>query len=119
MNLLSRVLVCERLRINEMSSYRIVGPSYTSLISSDAVLDILNSSRHGIREPIPCIPSDLRRPEEMAAELGTVPERKLMAWTRRVKNPCPHFRLNKQTTRFSARLLREWLDANSKPRRAR
>ena len=119
MSYLPREMICERLRICQRASYRLVPPSYSSFISSSEVLDLLNASRRGIREPLPCIPSDLRRPEEMAAELGTIPERKLMAWTRRWKNPCPHFRLNKLTTRFSARLVREWLDENSKPGRVR
>lgn len=116
-SLLTRELVCSRLRIGRRASYRLLPSSFDAFINSDELIDLLNSSRRGIREPISCVPSDLRRPEEMAAELETVPLKKLMAWTRRFKNPVPHFRPNKQVTRFSSRMVREWLDENCRRRR--
>ena len=117
MSYLSRQLVRERLRLGERQSYRIVGASYTSLIDGAELLDIVNAARRGIREPLTDIPSDLLTPEEMVVELGDcVTERKLMSWTRRRKNVPPHFRFNKQTTRFSSSRLREWIRANSKMR---
>lgn len=111
MNLLRRDLVCERLRLNRRASYRIVSPSRLSLISSDEILYILNHARRGPVDYLHDIPSDLRTPEEMAAKLGGVTAKMLLNWTHRTKNVAPHFRLNKQTTRFSERLLLAWLES--------
>ena len=43
---------------------------------------------------------------------------RILTWTRRKKNVPPHFRFNKQTTRFSCRLFFSWLEKNSKLRRS-
>lgn len=113
MYLLTRQHICDRLRFELRTSYRIVGASRLSLISSDDVLDILNTARRGIPEPLREIPSDLRTPEEMAAEIGGVTAQMLLTWTRRTKTMPPHFRFNKQTTRFSAKLLTAWIEERS------
>ena len=114
MTLLRRDLICDRLRLNRRSSYRIVPPSRLSLINSDEVLYVLNNARRGGIEYLHDIPSDLRTPEEMAAEIEGVTARDLLNWTRRTKNVAPHFRINKQTTRFSASRLLAWLDERSR-----
>jgi hypothetical protein len=115
MYLLSRQFICERLRLERRSSYRIVGVAQISLVKSDDVLDIINVARRGIDNPLESIPSDLRTPEEMANEIVGVTAKMLLNWTqRRTKNIPPHFRFNKQTTRFSAKLLIDWLNERSK-----
>lgn len=86
-----------------------------SLVNSDDVLHILNVARRGINNPLNTIPSDLRTPEEMASEIEGVTAEMLLTWTqRRTKNIPPHFRLNKQTTRFSAQLLIDWIKERSR-----
>lgn len=86
-----------------------------SLVNSDDVLNIINVARRGIDNPLEYIPSDLRTPEEMASEIRGVTAKMLLNWTqRRTKNIPPHFRLNKQTTRFSAKLLIDWLKDHSR-----
>lgn len=114
MTLLRRQLVCDRLRLERRASYRIIGPSRLSLINSDEVLCLLNRARRGGIEYLHDIPSDLRKPDEMAAEIEGVTARDLLNWTRRTKNVAPHFRINKQTTRFSASRLLAWLDERSR-----
>jgi hypothetical protein len=115
MFLLSRQFICNRLRLERRSSYRIIGASQMSLVNSDDVLDIINVARRGIDNPLKTIPSDLRTPEEMASEIKGVTAEILLNWTqRRTKNVPPHFRFNKQTTRFSAKLLKDWLNERSK-----
>ena len=108
MTLLRRQLVCDRLRLQRRASYRIIGSARLSLVSSDDVLCICNNARRGAIDALLDIPTDLLTPDEMAAEIG-VEAKALLAWTRRTKNIPPHFRFNKQTTRFSRSRLMAWL----------
>lgn len=113
MSLLKRKLVCERLRLKRRASYRIIGASRLSFISSDDVLALLNDAQRPLHvgmERLTEIPSDLRTPEEMAAEIGGVTAHDLLNWTRRKKNVPPHFRLNHSTTRFSSRRMMAWIE---------
>lgn len=119
MSLLRRQLVCDRLRLKRRASYRIVSPCRLSLISSDEILYLLNHARRGGMEYLTAIPSDIRTPDEMAAEIDGVTAHDLLNWTRRTKNVAPHFRLNKQTTRFSASRLMAWLKERSHTCRVR
>ena len=114
MNLLRRQLICERLRLERRTSYRIIGPSRLSLINSDEVLQLLNDARRGGIPYLYDIPSDLRTPDEMAAEIEGVTANDLLNWTRRTKNVPPHFRINKHTTRFSASRLLAWLEERTR-----
>jgi len=120
MTLLRRELVCDRLRLNTRSSYRVVPPSRLSLINSDEVLDVLNRARRGGMEYVRNIPIDLRTPEEMASEIDGVTARMLLTWSfRRTKNVPPHFYLNRHCIRFSASRLLAWLDERSRSCRKR
>ena len=114
MTLLSRQLVCDRLRLQRRASYHIVCASRLSLISSDDILDILNRASRGSRETLRDIPSDLRTPQEMADEINGFTPHMLLAWTRRTKNIPPHYRLNSHTVRFSASRLSAWLEERSR-----
>lgn len=116
MNFLRRSLICERLGLNVRQSYRIVGSSRSGLISSDEVLRILNRARRGIPAPFTFIPSDIMRPDEIAAETG-LPVGKLRSWTRRTRNVPPHIRLNGHTIRYPHALFVAWLADNSKVER--
>ena len=120
MTLLRRDLICDRLRLNLRSSYRVVPPSRLSLISSDEVLEVLNRARRGGMKPLRDIPSDIRTPEEMASEIGGVTSKMLVAWScRRTKNVPPHFYINRHCIRFSASRLLAWLDERSRTCRKR
>lgn len=109
--LLRRIDIRERLRLGLRQSYRIIPPSRCELINTDEVVDILNAARRGIREPFTILPSDLMTAEEISAVIldGLIPAKRVLAWTRRTKNVPPHFRFNKQTTRFPRRLFEEWI----------
>ena len=119
MSLLKRQFVCDRLRLQRRTSYRVIGASRLSLVSSEDVLDLLNGSRCGGMDELPCIPDDLRTPEEMAEEIGGITAKDLLNWTRRTKNVPPHFRLNSHTIRFSARRLMAWVEERSRVCRKR
>ena len=119
MTLLTRDFVCGRLAIQNRTSYRIVGTTRNGMIRSDELLELINKARRGIREPLTDLPSDLVTPDAAAAELGVVTKRQLHNWTcRRHKSVPPHFRFNKQTTRYSLRLLREWLEDGARRKTA-
>lgn len=121
MNYLDRPLVCKRLALSPRQSYRIVSPSYGSLINSDELLHVVNEARRSIREPLDSIPCDIVTAYELAKDESLnalVSAERILTWTRRKKNVPPHFRFNKQTTRFSCRLFFSWLEKNSKLRRS-
>jgi hypothetical protein len=118
-HLLRRQLIRDRLRLKWRASYRIIGPSRPSPINSDEVLQLLNNARRGGIPYLHDIPSDLRTPDEMAAEIEGVTAHDLLNWTRRTKNVAPHFRINKQTTRFSASRLLAWLEERTRVVRKR
>lgn len=109
----NRELVNGMLRLAPRQSYRLVRKTPSGRISSDVLLELLNRSRVGIQDPISCFPCDLIKPEEAIAEYG-VTKSELRRWSRRKRNPSPHFRLNKYTIRYSKSLLGEWLMENSK-----
>lgn len=119
MNYLRRQTVCERLRLAERQSYRIVGSSYGERISSDEVVAVLNRARRGIDQPLDAIPSDLMTPDETVERFrdAEITTRELKAWMHRTKNIPPHFHFNKHTVRFSASRLRDWLAGRSRIRR--
>lgn len=122
MNYLPRPLILKRLKLSLRQSYRIIPPSYSSLINSDEILEIVNNARRGIREPLTGIPSDMMTAEEIANDPaigGIVSPKRILTWTRRKKNVPPHFRFNKQTTRFSRSGFFEWLSTQSQIRRKR
>ena len=111
----SRSFVNERLRLAVRQSYRLVPATASGRIRSDGVLLLLNRARVGIRNALSTLPSDLLTPDETVARFAGsgVTERDLRRWTRRSRNPAPHFRLNRSTVRFSAALLDAWLAETS------
>ena len=113
MHFYKRELVNGILRLAPRQSYRTVSGTASGLICSESLLELLNRSRVGIKEPLTCLPSDLIKPEEAELEYG-ITKRDLHKWYRRKRNPSPHFRLNKYTIRYSKSLLGEWLMENSK-----
>ena len=111
-----RDLLCARLRLKHRQSFRLVGSSRSGLISSDAIVSLLNRSRRGIPAALREIPSDLMLPDEVCAEWGITPK-ELRAWSRRKRNVAPHFRLNGHTRRYPREIFIRWLKANSTPER--
>jgi len=109
MHLVSREFLCERLKLSRWASYKLVPATSIRLISSDDVIALLNSSRRAREDEVDFIPSDVIKAEDAEVEFG-IPARKLMLWTRRSRNVAPHFRFNKQTTRFRKETLRKWID---------
>lgn len=113
----TREFVNERLKIGLFQSYRLIPATPSKRIRSDEVLSLLNRSRVGIRASIDKLPGDgfLLTPEETVAHFAEsgVTAADLRRWTRRSRNPAPHFRLNKKTVRFSANLLDGWLAETS------
>ena len=116
MFLYRRDMLCARLRLKLRQSFRLVGSSRSGLVSSDAIVSLLNRSRRGIPAALREIPSDLMLPDEVCAEWGITPK-ELRAWSRRKRNVAPHFRLNGHTRRYPRSTFLAWLSANSKPER--
>ena len=121
MHFLSRHFVNDRLRLSVYQSYRIVGePShYGERIRSDYVVELLNRSRCAGEDMVIDVPSDILKPEEMAAELAEsdISVKMLMNWTNRTRNPIPHYRLNKHTRRFRRASVLKWLETFSLSRK--
>lgn len=116
----NREFVNERLRLGFRQSYRLVPATPSGRIRSDNILLLLNRSRVGIQFAISALPSDLLTPEETVARFAQsgITLRDLRRWTHREKKVAPHFRLNRNTIRFSAAMLDRWLSENSKPKGA-
>lgn len=114
-----RSFVNERLRLADRQSYRLVPATPSGRIRSDNILSLLNRSRVGIAAPISALPCDILTPEETVvqfAESGITLD-DLRRWTHRRRKVVPHFRLNRNTIRFSAAMLDRWLAETSKPRK--
>jgi len=109
MHFISREFVCDRLKVSRWASYKLVPPTSIHLISSDDVIALLNGSRRAHEPEVDFIPSDVITAEEAESRFG-IPAKKLMRWTRRSTRVAPHFRINKQTTRFRADTLEKWLE---------
>lgn len=123
MNYLRRDLVNERLRLSRPASYRMIGSSRLSLISSDDVLEFLNGSRRGQQPVLTEIPSDICTAEELIEgdvtlkDSGITPHL-ILAWTNRRKNPPPHFRYDSHTRRFRRSSFRAWLAESTRLRKS-
>lgn len=118
----NRNFVCSRLRLGLRQSYRLLPSCYGAMISTDDMLDLINSARRQIAEPLADVPTDLMTAEELASvpELANsgVTAHKLLNWTRRrTKKVPPHFFISQQTVRFSKSRFLAWLDALAKRRR--
>lgn len=109
MHYVTRDFVCERLKVSQWASYGFVAATAIHRIPSDRVIRLLNRSRKAREAELDHIPADIITPEEAEAETG-IPARTLLVWTRRKVKVPPHFRLNKQTTRFRRSSLAEWLE---------
>lgn len=113
----TRDFVNKRLKLGLFQSYRIFPATPSKRIRSDAILSLLNRSRVGIGAAIDDIPGDgyLLTPEETVAYFAAsgVTDADLRRWTRRTRNPAPHFRINRSVIRFSAPLLDRWLAETS------
>lgn len=122
-HLLTRELICERLRISRSACYRLLDASRMSLISSDKVCDLLNRSRQG-EDMVTLIPSDLVTAEELAVMIApelhgiTKTLRFVKLSSRHVRNPMPHFRLNSHVWRYRVSSVRKWLDDFAKKERS-
>lgn len=113
MHYVTRQFVCERLKLSLWTSYRFVPANDVHRIRTDRVIDILNSSRRANEKALDFIPSDILTPEQAEEETG-IPAKTLLTWTRRAVKVPPHYRLNKQTTRFRRSSLAEWLERRSR-----
>lgn len=115
---LKRNVVCDKLRLKVRTSYALIGTAYGALISTDDILALLNRCRRAIPSPLEWMPADLATPDEMAAEPSLaesgITAHDLLNWARRTKNVAPHFRLSRQTIRFSRAIFLAWLDARSR-----
>lgn len=117
----TREWVDERLRLKPRQSYRIVPATPSGRIQDVNVLALLNRSRVGIRDALTLIPCDLMTPDETVAHFAesAITLADLRRWTHRTRNVPPHFRINRNTIRYSAEMLDNWLKENSAPQRRR
>lgn len=115
MHYLTRDFVCERLKIGLNASYKFAPATAIHRIPSDWIIKVLNRSRRAREEQLDYIPSDIITPDEAADEFG-IPAKCLLRWTRRAVKVPPHYRLNKQTTRFRRETLSKWLERKTDDR---
>lgn len=113
-HLLTRRALFARLRLSRSAGYRLFSSCRGRRISSDTVVDVLNRARRGGQPPLPYrvgVPDDLRTAEETAVALegAEVDARALLRWTRRARNPPPHFRINPRCVRFRVAEVEAWL----------
>ena len=109
---LDRKAVCRLLSLSPWASrmaYNGLRPRRLNLIASMDVVALLNRSSVGERAVEDGRIPQLLTADEVSAETG-IPVRRLLLATRRRRNRCPHFRINKQTTRFLLLSVVEWID---------
>lgn len=109
----TRKFVCERLRISAWASYGMFRATDIGRLPSDRVIALLNRSRKANEGRLDFIPSDIVTADELETETG-IPARKILAWTRRSVKIPPHFRFNKQTTRFRRSSFGAWLERRTR-----
>lgn len=115
----SRKFICERLGVSKWASYGMFAATSIGRIPSDRVIALLNESRKAGEERLDFIPSDIVTADQLAEETG-IPAHSILVWTRRRVKVPPHFRINKQTTRFRRSSFAAWLDIQcSKPKHSR
>lgn len=112
MNYLPRDLVCKKLAMSPWQSYQFFRGNALHLVREDDVIAETNRARVAISDTFKFVP-DLLTADEISTLTG-VPVAKFKLWTRRTKNPVPHIRFNKHTTRFVKSIVDDWLDRNSK-----
>lgn len=120
-SLVSRDFAMNRLRLGLRQSYRLIPPCYGAMVSTDEMLELVNSARRPMAEPLLDIPTDIMTAEELAAipELADsgLTKKRILSWVhRRTAKVPPHFQFNKQTVRFSKKQFLDWLDALAKRR---
>lgn len=107
-----REYINQILRLCPRQSYRVIRATASGRIRSDIVLALLNSTRVGITEPIAYLPCDLLTIDEAQSAYG-VTKNELRRWSRRKRQPAPHYQINRSTIRFPKELLGKWLKENS------
>lgn len=95
------------------TSYALFSATEIGHIPSDRVIDVLNRSRKAGEERLDFIPSDIVTADQLAEETG-IPAHSILVWTRRKVKVPPHFRINKQTTRFRRSSFAAWLERRTR-----
>ena len=115
--LLSRSFICERLRISEWQSHRLLGKAdMRGKIFNTTVLDVLRRSAVNGQPVANGIPADLLTLGALATELG-VERRWLHGLIKSRRQRPPHFRLNKMVVLFTRADFTRWLDEKARKRR--
>lgn len=109
----TRQFVCDRLGVSPWASYGMFRATDIGRIPSDRVTSLLNRSRRAGEEEVDYIPSDIVTAEQLSEETG-IPAHSIMVWTRRTKKVPPHYRINKQTTRFRRSSFAAWLERRTR-----
>ena len=112
---ISRPILCERLRLGLLQSYRIAPPNYGALLDYGKIVRLLNECRVGM-EVQHEMPSDILTADELASELtdSGITAHRLRVFSRRKRNPLPHFRFNKNTLRYTRTHFHNWLKGKTK-----
>lgn len=106
MHYVDRKFACDRLKLSRWQSYGVLRPSRMAMISTKDIIDLLNRSANG-ESAVSHVPSDIETAEGVERSLG-IPAKRLVLWTRR-KSPIPHYKINKQTTRYRLSSVRRWM----------
>lgn len=109
----TRQFLCDRLHVSKWASYGLFKATDIGRIPSDRVIALLNGSRKAGEEKLDFIPSDIVTADQLAEETG-IPAHSILVWTRRRVKVPPHFRINKQTTRFRRSSFAAWLERRTR-----
>lgn len=95
--LVTRAHICERLHLKRIQCWRMFPAEVGNRVWDSTVVNVLRNKSVNVRSVLDFIPSDLLKPEEMAAEIG-VPTSWLLNQIRNEKKAVPHYRLGLRTT---------------------
>lgn len=115
--LVTRAHICERLHINRKQCWRMFPAEVGNRIWDSTVVNVLRNKSENVRNVADFIPSDLLRPEDIAAEIG-VPRSWVMNQIKNVRRAVPHYRLGQRTVLVRRAEFLTWCATANKKRRA-
>lgn len=116
MNLVTRKLLCQRLKISRVHCWRIIG-KVRGNVPEQRVLDILNTHTHYMDE-LTMIPSDLLTVQEAACTLtvdgSPIDSARLLRWINDPFRCVPHIKFSSHLVRLPACAFAQWVKENFK-----
>jgi hypothetical protein len=116
-SLVTRAHICERLRLTPWQSWKLFPAEVGNRVWDSTVVNVLRNKAVNVRDVADFIPSDLLKPEEIAAEID-VPRSWVMAQIKNVRKAVPHYRLGSRTVLVRRAEFLTWCATSNKRRRA-